>query len=75
MVGENGPEMFMPTQSGNIVSNSAMSGMGGSTYYIDARGADRSGLARLEQMINQTQASIRPIALASVVNASARGII
>ena len=75
MVGENGPEMFMPTQSGNIVSNSGMSGMGGSTYYIDARGADRSGLARLEQMINQTQASIRPIALASVVNASARGII
>lgn len=75
MVGENGPELFMPTQSGNIVSNEKMSGMGGSTYYIDARGADRSGLARLEQMILQTQASIQPIALQSVVSASARGII
>ncbi len=75
MVGENGPEMFLPTQSGNIVSNEKMSGMGGSTYYIDARGADRSGLARLEQMIQQTQASIQPIALQSVVSASARGII
>lgn len=75
MVGENGPEMFVPTQSGNIVSNEKMSGMGGSTYYIDARGADRSGLARLEQMIQQTQASIQPIALQSVVSASARGII
>ena len=75
MVGENGPEMFVPTQSGNIVSNEKMSGMGGSTYYIDARGADRSGLARLEQMILQTQASIQPIALQSVVSASARGII
>lgn len=75
MVGENGPELFMPTQSGNIVSNEKMSGMGGSTYYIDARGADRSGLARLEQMIQQTQASIQPIALQSVVSASARGII
>jgi hypothetical protein len=75
MVGENGPEMFFPTQSGNIVSNEKMSGMGGSTYYIDARGADRSGLARLEQMIQQTQASIQPIALQSVVSASARGII
>jgi hypothetical protein len=75
MVGENGPEMFLPTQSGNIVSNERMSAMGGSTYYIDARGADRSGLARLEQMILQTQASIQPIALQSVVSASARGII
>lgn len=75
MVGENGPEMFVPTQSGNIVSNERMSGMGGSTYYIDARGADRSGFARLEQMILQTQASIQPIALQSVVSASARGII
>jgi hypothetical protein len=75
MVGENGPEMFVPTQSGNIVSNEKMSAMGGSTYYIDARGADRSGFARLEQMIQQTQASIQPIALQSVVSASARGII
>jgi hypothetical protein len=75
MVGENGPEMFVPTQSGNIVSNERMSAMGGSTYYIDARGADRSGFARLEQMIQQTQASIQPIALQSVVSASARGMI
>lgn len=74
VVGERGPEIFSPSSSGTIIPNGGGGG-GGSTYYIDARGADRSGLARLEQMINQTQASIRPIALASVVNASARGII
>lgn len=59
----------------DCVKVSADSVDGGSTYYIDARGADRSGLARLEQMIQQTQASIQPIALQSVVSASARGII
>mgnify|MGYP003636216199 CR=1 FL=1 len=73
VVGERGPELFTPSGSGAITSNSNMGG--GSTYYIDARGADRSGLARLEQMIQQTQASIQPIALQSVVGAAARGII
>jgi ethanolamine utilization microcompartment shell protein EutS len=65
LVGERGPEIFTPTSAGNVISNekSTSGGQGGSTYYIDARGADQTGLARLEGLIRQTQASIKPIAL------------
>lgn len=75
VVGEKGPELFIPGTSGRIVPNHELGGGGGggSTYYIDARGADQTGLARLESMIRETRASIRPIALASVMDARARG--
>jgi hypothetical protein len=39
LVGENGPEMFVPSSSGQIVSNQNMQGMGGNVFNIDARGA------------------------------------
>jgi hypothetical protein len=76
LVGERGPEIFTPSSAGNVISNQKSFGSGnggGSTYYIDARGADQTGLARLEGMIRQTQASIVPIALGAVMNAKARG--
>ena len=75
IVGERGPELFIPGTSGRIVPNHELgvSGGGGATYYIDARGADQTGLARLEGLIRETRASIRPIALASVIDARARG--
>jgi hypothetical protein len=74
LVGERGPEMFSPSSAGHITQNSKLGGGGGggATYYIDARGADQTGLARLENMIRQTQASIRPIALSSVMDARMR---
>jgi ATP:corrinoid adenosyltransferase len=75
IVGERGPELFVPGTSGRIVPNHELTGGGkggGATYYIDARGADQTGLARLENMIRQTQASIRPIALSSVMDARMR---
>jgi hypothetical protein len=31
MVGENGPELFVPRQSGTIIPNNKLSGMGGTT--------------------------------------------
>lgn len=34
IVGEKGPELFMPSQSGSIVSNDKLNGMGGSTRVI-----------------------------------------
>jgi len=74
IVGERGPELFVPGTSGRIVPNHELGGNGGGTtvYNIDARGADQTGLARLEAMIRQTQASIRPIALSSVMDARMR---
>jgi len=75
IVGERGPELFVPSSAGTIIPNHKLGGVGGggSTYYIDARGADQTGLARLESMIRQTQASIVPMALGAVMNAKARG--
>jgi hypothetical protein len=74
LVGERGPEIFTPSSAGNVISHEkSFSGGGGSTYYIDARGADQTGLARLESLIRQTQASIKPIALSSVMESRMRG--
>lgn len=39
MVGENGPELFIPSAAGKVASNQNMSGMGGAVFNIDARGA------------------------------------
>jgi hypothetical protein len=39
LVGEKGPELFVPSASGQIVSNQNMQGMGGNVFNIDARGA------------------------------------
>jgi len=43
MVGEQGPELFVPSTAGGIVPNGKMGG-GGSTFNIDARGA-QAGVA------------------------------
>jgi len=56
IVGERGPEMFIPNASGSIASNSAlMSGAGGMQFVtkIDARGADPGLIARLPQYMEQ----------------------
>ena len=75
LVGEEGPELFTPSTSGAIVPNHrlASAGSGGGTYYIDARGADRTGLARLESMIRQLDGSIEHRALGAVIDRSRRG--
>ena len=52
----------------------ALGGMGGGdTYYIDARGADRAGLARLERLIHELNGSIEKRAVAAVYTSAARG--
>lgn len=44
VVGEQGPELFVPRGSGAIVPNRALGG--GASYYIDARGADEAAVDR-----------------------------
>ncbi len=47
MVGERGPEMFVPTSSGKIIPNHQMgSGGGGMTINVDARGATSPEMVR-----------------------------
>jgi hypothetical protein len=53
-VGEQGPEMFVPDRSGEIVPNSG----NGGTYYIDATGADKSAVQRLENFIQNINGSV-----------------
>ena len=48
IVGERGPEMFMPQGAGTIIPNNQLGAMGGNVYQIDARGADPSAVTRLE---------------------------
>lgn len=46
LVGEEGPELFVPGRSGSIAPNGA-----GNTYIIDARGADMAAVARIERSL------------------------
>jgi hypothetical protein len=70
IAGENGPEpIFGGTSGMTVVPAAATRGTGGgnSTFYIDARGADRSGLAALASQIRALNGSIEYRAVAAVV--------
>jgi hypothetical protein len=55
LVGEKGPEMFVPQSSGNIVPNHALGGVT-MNYSIDARGADAERImAVLPAMLKRTK--------------------
>jgi len=69
VVGENGPELIVPRAPMTVIPN----GAGGNVYQIDARGADRTGLARLENMIRQIDGSIEHRAVAAAANNRSRG--
>lgn len=74
VVGERGPELFMPGVSGAIVPNHALGG-GARTVigHIDMRGASMEAVARLEQMLVRVDASIEPRATAAVFEEQLRG--
>jgi hypothetical protein len=59
IVGENGPEMFVPSGGGNIVPNGSLSAGGGHStqvnYNIDARGADAGVEQRLRAAIKESE--------------------
>lgn len=71
VVGEQGPELFVPDTAGTIISNDQMGG-GGTTIYADMRGASVEAVQRLEQFVSQINASLEPRAVQAVVNERAR---
>lgn len=75
LVGENGPELFTPSTAGRIIPNHQLNqgASGGSIFYIDATGADRAGMSRLEMMIKALNGSIEYRAVAAVANRRVRG--
>lgn len=61
LVGERGPEVFVPSGPGRIVPNSQIGG-GSVTFAptIDARGADVAAVARLEGVVQRLAADVVP---------------
>jgi hypothetical protein len=55
MVGERGPELFVPNASGRIVPNQQLHGSMNPQFitHIDAKGADPGLIARLPQIMEQ----------------------
>lgn len=69
MVGERGPEMFVPTSSGKIIPNHRMGGGGGMVVNVDARGSTDPEAVR-----QQVQRGILEAAPAIVAAAEQRTI-
>ncbi len=70
LVGERGPEVFTPHQSGRIIPN----GGGGETFItIDARGQDPGVVMRIEQALRNLDATIEHRAVAAVMDERQRG--
>lgn len=66
MVGERGPELFVPNQSGGIVPNHKLGGGAGNVTVnvsIDATGADAAGLARVQNEVRGLKAALPEIIL------------
>jgi tape measure domain-containing protein len=75
LVGEKGPELFIPSTPGKIVPNSQVGG-GGSVVFapnIDARGADVAAVARLEQSMQRLAAEIVPTIRQEIKNGPKKG--
>ena len=72
MVGERGPELFVPDVSGTVVPNKALGG-GGPVFNVDMRGASVDAVARLERLVMQVNGSIESRAIAAYSGARRRG--
>lgn len=73
VVGERGPELFVPDVAGTIIPDYAGGG-GGPNVYIDARGADAAAVARLEQTVRGMDGNFNRRAVASMLDAQRRGV-
>lgn len=74
IVGERGPELFVPGASGAIVPNDALGGGGGNTFMVDMRGASVEAVARLERLVHQINGTIEPRAISAMRSARTRGM-
>ncbi len=74
VVGERGPELFVPDTAGTIIPNGGGAGVsgGGTTIYADMRGASVEAVARLELLVSELNASIEPRAVDAVVEQKQR---
>lgn len=75
LVGERGPELFIPSTPGKIIPNSQVSG-GGSVVFapnIDARGADVAAVARIEQTLQRMASEIVPTIRKEIANGPKKG--
>jgi hypothetical protein len=73
LVGENGPEPFVPDAAGRIFPTDSAGDAKGDTYYIDARGADQAAIARLERQIASLNGTIEKRALSAFAEDYSRG--
>ena len=75
LVGEKGPELFVPSGPGKIVPNSQIGG-GGSVVFapnIDARGADVAAVARLETAVQRLAAEVVPTIRKEIASGPKKG--
>lgn len=75
VIGERGPELFVPDTAGTIIPNDALSGGGGNggiTIHADMRGAAVEAVQRLEILMVRLNGSIEPRAIDAVVGEKQR---
>jgi tape measure domain-containing protein len=74
LVGEKGPELFIPSTPGKIVPNSQIGG-GGVTLQInmDNRGVDPASVARIEQSVQRLAAEVVPTIRKEIANGPKKG--
>lgn len=73
LTGEEGAELFTPSTSGYIVPNDVLRAAGGKSQgrgdvFIDARGADREGLKRLENIVLGMQMGFKENVMGTIHN-------
>jgi hypothetical protein len=74
IVGEKGPEIFVPDAAGSIVPNHKIGG-GGPVFNVDMRGASADAVVRLERLVRNLNGSIESRAIMAVSDARQRGLV
>jgi hypothetical protein len=74
IVGERGPEIFVPDTAGRIVPNNQLGG-GGPIFNVDMRGASVEAVMRLERLVREVNGSIEPRAVRAITDARQRGLV
>ena len=73
VVGENGPEIFVPGSGGTIIPNGGMGG-GGVSISIDARGAEIGAAERIRDEVRRMLPEITRASVGAVGQAKRRGV-
>lgn len=75
LVGEKGPELFIPSGPGKIVPNSQIGSGGGAavTFNVDNRGADVAAVARLETAVQRLAAEVVPTIRKEIASGPSKG--